>query len=459
MSRLELGTVLGRGGFGTVHRARLHGEGLSREVAVKLLRPEFASDGDVARRLRDEARMLAHVRHRAIVRVEDLVDLGGSWGLVMELVVGEPLSGLIGRGPLPAGPALDIVRELASALDTAFHAEGPDGPLQLLHRDVKPHNVLVTAAGEVKLLDFGIARAALRDREAHTTTLLYGTPEYMAPERFDGTELPAGDVYGLGCTLLEALTGVAPVRTSARPERHAELWAGWLEAVAATGADSEVVALVGACLEHEPDARPSARELASRCGELLYAATPLADWCAGRVEVQAPTAAPELRSAPSLAPVGQTAVPETSPIEPSRSPYALVGLVLLVAVALTWWSLGGEEPARVGPSTAVVELPEVEPAEPEADPEPVAAAEPAPEPLAAPPPAPMAQVSVAGDASTATLRSGDDSYTVPGEVPPGRYTVDAVFGEDGEMACGVVTLEPGPVTIATNAAFTSCTVP
>lgn len=279
-----LGTI-GRGGFGTVYQGELLGEGgFSKVVAMKVLNPEMSGVEEVARRLRDEARVLGLVRHRAIVQVDGLVRLGGRWAIVMEWIDGVDLKRLVAKGPIPPGPALEIATEVASALRVAWEQPGPDGvPLNLLHRDVKPSNIQITAHGEVKLLDFGTARANFASREARTVMVSFGTPDYMSPERLEFSDVPAGDVYALGVVLWEMITGAHLGHTSARPDRHAELCAHAEEKL--TGADEALGSLILSMLAYAPEVRPTVAEVERRL-RALRAACPgvwLAEWSAEAV--------------------------------------------------------------------------------------------------------------------------------------------------------------------------------
>jgi serine/threonine-protein kinase len=159
--RYRIIAPIGRGGFGTVYRAELLGvSGFSRQVALKVLNPDIGEQLEVVQRFRDEARILGLVRHRAIVHVDGLTCLDGRWTVVMEYVEGVDLRAILARGPLPAGPALEIAAEVAGAIHAAYTRRLPNGELlRLLHRDLKPANIQVTADGEVKILDFGISRA------------------------------------------------------------------------------------------------------------------------------------------------------------------------------------------------------------------------------------------------------------------------------------------------------------
>ena len=247
--------VLGEGGFGRVYRARLEGpSGFSKDVALKLLSDENAPE-HVVERFRDEARILGLVRDRAIVGVDPPVKLGGRWAVIMEYVDGCSARALLREGPFPLGAAVEVVGEIARALDKLWNLKGPDfRPLHLLHRDLKPQNIQITPAGEVKVLDFGIAKADFSARESHTTTSIGGTPGYIAPERTRGEELPAGDIYSLGVVLHELATGARFGRGEVE----------WHEEPGMT----EVRALARKMVAREPEDRPTAREVASACQDL-----------------------------------------------------------------------------------------------------------------------------------------------------------------------------------------------
>ncbi|MEQ1571253.1 MAG: serine/threonine-protein kinase, partial [Myxococcota bacterium] len=260
--------VLGRGGFGTVYRAELLGDGaFVRPVALKVLNPSMDEVATVAARLRDEARMLGRIRHRALVQVDGLVRLDDRWTVVMEYVEGVDLGWVVSSGGAPARCVLEVVGEVAGALHVAHHWQGDDGrPLGLLHRDIKPANVLLTAMGEVKIVDFGTSRATFAEREARTYGMRFGSPGYVAPERIEGVERPEGDVYSLGVLAYELLAGRKldrPVRRD-RAELHVK------EALDALGSHPpEVTQLVREMVAWDADERPATREVERRCRALV----------------------------------------------------------------------------------------------------------------------------------------------------------------------------------------------
>ena len=202
--RYRLLEAIGEGGMAVVHRA--HDELLDRDVAVKLLRPAYASDPEFVRRFQREARHAAALHDPRIVTIYDLgVDLAsGADYIVMQLVDGPDLQTQLARDGRPSlGQALRIGVEAATALQVA-HDRG------IVHRDVKPGNILIDRHGEVRVADFGIARAA-GDGGATTAGVVIGSPQYVSPEQVAGEEVTAAsDVYSLGIVLYELLTGRQP---------------------------------------------------------------------------------------------------------------------------------------------------------------------------------------------------------------------------------------------------------
>jgi serine/threonine-protein kinase len=206
--RYELLERIGDGGMAVVHRA--HDRLLERDVAVKVLRAAFAEDPDFVHRFRLEAQHAAALHDPRIVTIFDvgLDPASGADFIVMQLVEGPTLEAVLrDRGRLPLGQALRIASETAEALQVA-HDRG------LVHRDVKPANILLDAEGEVHVADFGIARAA-GDGGATTSGVVIGSPHYVSPEQVLGAEVtPASDIYSLGVVLYEMVTGTRPFEGS-----------------------------------------------------------------------------------------------------------------------------------------------------------------------------------------------------------------------------------------------------
>ena len=259
--RYRIMSVLGKGGFGKVYRGRLEGpEGFYKDVAIKLL-----NDADVPestlQRFRDEARILGLIRDRAIVTVDPPTRLDGRWAVVMEYVDGVSCSTLLRQAPFPPKVAAEIIQECARALDKVYRQPGHDGqPLKLLHRDLKPGNIQVTNSGEVKILDFGIARADFADREAETTHHIGGTIGYIAPERLGGQEGPEGDIYSLGVVLHVLITGDKPTRPGDyKPRKHV---------VERTGDVATVLAFAKKMTDLDPSKRPTARQVEDGLNDL-----------------------------------------------------------------------------------------------------------------------------------------------------------------------------------------------
>lgn len=200
--RYRLLERLAIGGMGEVWRAS---DALSgRPVAVKLLRRELGSDMRARGRFESEARFAAELRHPGIARAFDYGEQAGRTFLVMELVPGEPLDEILARdGGLPLEAVLDLVVQAARALAVA-HAAG------IVHRDVKPANLMVAPDGTLKITDFGIARRLAAASQTQTGMVM-GTAHYISPEQAQGLELsPAADLYSLGAVAYECLTGAPP---------------------------------------------------------------------------------------------------------------------------------------------------------------------------------------------------------------------------------------------------------
>jgi tRNA A-37 threonylcarbamoyl transferase component Bud32 len=516
--RYRVVEAVGRGGFGTVYRAEMVGDGgFTKQVALKILNHEASQSDEMARRLRDEARVLGLVRHRAVVGVDGLVRLDGRWTVVMEYVEGVDLRAVISIGAAPLGAAMELVAEVASALDVAWHQAGPDGrPLRLLHRDIKPSNIQVTAAGEVKVLDFGIARADV-EREAETRDLTFGSVGYLSPERLDFIDGPEGDVYGLGVVLSELLSGSVFGRTSGQPERHRARVIRAQADLRSLGPGSELaVELIGNMLAYDPADRPTAREVerTARMIQREVGGASLRDWAERAVPIVA-------RSRPALdaGELSGTILVEAGVADdlsgerrltggrklpaPAPAPMRSYGLALVVLGALAAgsaliglafagyaaWLSASEAPSLPAQATAPVAATGPLVVEgsrrknpTNADAATVLAADDAPvvpstsetspstrsattransNPTEAPVVSTAAvdgSVRVTGDAASVSLVGADGRAYGPGPVPAGSYSVQADFGA-GPLASGTVQVKAGgSVVLSCSAAFGMCKV-
>ena len=199
--KYNLTRLLGKGGGGEVYEAYDTGKG--RTVALKILAEEFTTNDTFRTRFQRESQAAAMLQEPHVIPIHDWGEIDGSLYIDMRLVQGQTLLDLIAQGPLSPARAVAIVGQVAAALDAA-HAEG------LVHRDVKPQNIIVTPADFVYLVDFGIAQTK-GDPRLTTVGTQIGTLNYMAPERFnDKATTPAVDVYSLACVLYESVTGDAP---------------------------------------------------------------------------------------------------------------------------------------------------------------------------------------------------------------------------------------------------------
>jgi serine/threonine protein kinase/Flp pilus assembly protein TadD len=202
---------IGEGGMGVVYRAVK--EGQDEILALKVL-PDRFTDTDLARRFEREARIAISLDHPNLVKAREFGQVGRRWFYSMELVEGATLAERIkSRGSIPEAEALSIASQVAEAL-SAIHARG------LVHRDVKPDNVMIAKGGVAKLMDLGLAKSTRLDQSSLTQTgYALGTPHYMSPEQFQGAEADIrSDFYSLGATLYHMLTGHKPFRGATAPE-------------------------------------------------------------------------------------------------------------------------------------------------------------------------------------------------------------------------------------------------
>lgn len=325
--RYTLLREVGRGGMGAVWLAR--DEVLDREVALKRL--ANASHAEAAARVEREARVSAMLNHPHVVAVFDLAEDGGESWLVMEYVESVTLSAAVReRGPLTPDATAHLLAQAASAL-AAAHRAG------VVHRDVKPGNMLVSPTGHLKLGDFGIARAGA-DPSLTATGLVTGSPAYLAPEvAAGGTATPASDMWSLGASVFHAVAGAPPYDTTdnlmgvlyrlVNDEPPRTDRAGWLDPV----------------LRHTMERDPARRWSAEQVHDFLaHGARP--------VSVARPT-----RAATPPAPAERTqSLPRTSPPGRGRAGWVAAAVVALAVLTFGGWWLGrdGNDPGRSG-STAV----------------------------------------------------------------------------------------------------------
>lgn len=259
-SRYQLGNRIAIGGMGEVWQAT--DLVIERTVAIKILKDEYASDPGFLERFRAEARHAALVNHEGIANVYDYGEENGSAFLVMELVPGEAFSALIDRErTLPVDKVLDVVAQTAAALHAA-HSAG------LVHRDIKPGNLLITPEGRVKITDFGIARIA--DQVPLTATgQVMGTVQYLSPEQASGKPAsPATDIYSLGIVAYEALAGRRPFTGESQVAIAMAQINDQAPELPST-IPEPVRNLVFACIAKNPKERPATALHLSRAAQLL----------------------------------------------------------------------------------------------------------------------------------------------------------------------------------------------
>ncbi|GAB6859857.1 serine/threonine protein kinase [Microbacterium xylanilyticum] len=362
--RYELQSRIAIGGMGEVWEATDHVIG--RTVAIKILKDEYMGDPGFLERFRAEARHAALVNHEGIASVFDYGEENGSAYLVMELVPGEALSTIIEReGALSADKTLDIVAQTASALQAA-HAAG------LVHRDIKPGNLLITPDGRVKITDFGIARIA--DQVPLTATgQVMGTVQYLSPEQASGhAASPATDIYSLGIVAYECLAGKRPFTGESQVAIAMAQINDTPPPLPAT-VPQPVQNLVMAMIAKKPADRPSSAATVARAaqalrrGDLNSAAIAVPAVIAGVVGGAAAASGDDAMTQILGATQGATTImpttaqipteAEQAPEKKKRSPWtwpliALIVLLLIVLGGTLWALLANQKAPAPGPSTA-----------------------------------------------------------------------------------------------------------
>ncbi len=276
--RYEILQLLGQGGMGAVYKAR--DIELERLVALKLIRPDLASHPEILRRFKQELILAREVTHRNVIRIFDLGQAHGVRFITMEYVEGRDLRALLHeKGKLTPEEAVPIFVQIAAALEAAHHAG-------VVHRDLKPQNIMVDQGGRVYVMDFGVARS-LETPGMTQTGALMGTPEYMSPEQAKGQKVDArSDLFSLGIIFYETLSGISPFKAETAmatmfkrtKERAVPV------AQAASGVPVFLSDIVSKCLEIDTQQRyQSAREIITdlekwQSGVVKSAMNPLERW-------------------------------------------------------------------------------------------------------------------------------------------------------------------------------------
>ena len=319
--RYRLISRIATGGMGEVWQAQ--DEVILRKVAIKILKQQYMGDPDFVERFRTEAKHAAMINHDGIANVYDYGEDDGSAFLVMELVPGESLSSILEREKtLPQQQVISIIAQTALALDAA-HREG------LVHRDIKPGNLLISPDGHVKITDFGIARSANQVSLTQTGQVM-GTVQYLAPEQATGkAATAAGDIYSLGIVAYEALAGKRPFKGDSQMA-IAMAQINDVPPALPEHIDHKLAKLIMDCMAKKPDQRPSsALALAARAEALL---------------ADAPTHIPVNTVVPSalreLSDETTVINADTKPTEtvPAIWPWVALIVILLATIAAVVWA-------------------------------------------------------------------------------------------------------------------------
>ena len=200
--RYQIIEELGKGGMGKVYRVL--DKKLKEEIALKLIKPEIAKDKKTLERFHNELKLARKISQRNVGRMYELMEEGGTHFITMEYVPGEDLRSLIRRiGQLPIGKSISIAKQICEGLAEA-HRSG------VVHRDLKSNNIMIDKEGNVRIMDFGIARS-LEAKGITGAGVMIGTPEYMSPEQVEGKDVgQRSDIYSLGIILYEMVTGRVP---------------------------------------------------------------------------------------------------------------------------------------------------------------------------------------------------------------------------------------------------------
>ncbi len=461
LGRYVLSRKLGAGGMAEVWEA--FDEGLHRSVAVKVVRDEIADELEFRERFVREARLAAQLEHPRILPIYDFGTEAGVTYLVMPLLPGGSLKELI-QGPMPGEEAVEALSAIAAALDHA-HSRG------VLHRDVKPSNVLVDASGSLLLADFGLAKNTEVSSELTAAGMVVGTPAYMAPEQAIGRSVdPRADQYALGIVAFELLTGRTPFRSEspfAVLDKHLRE-APPPPSSFVPGLPPEVDTVLAKALSKKPQDRyGTCREMVTALAEALGTAMPARPstavrsarpldptWIAGSGATPPPGASTPMTLRPALTlPAPQTGVTVRRPAPSGHPTGAVVAAIVVVAVlfvgaaAGVGWVLFRPKGAPVEPPADAVVVPAATPAGEQA---PATTAE--GDVLATPTEAPAETSEAPADESSTVTIEELGVPTAPPPTVPARATPtpDRRSPSQGNVAVAP-TPEPAPVSVPESA--------
>jgi len=272
---LQLLRIVSSGTFGWV--CLVNERSSKQQLAAKVLRAEHVANPKAVSRMRDEARLLANLDHPNIVQVFGIEEIDGRPVLLLEYVRGAPLDELIRSypGTIPAPEACEMVRQAHEALHAAWGMPSRDTgrPMRVIHRDIKPGNMILSLDGELKVLDFGIAHGEMAGKESLTVSMVLGAHGYLAPERLDGeADRIEGDVYAMGHVLYELLGGRF-LRLSVQRKQHVKRLEAGLAALQPPGVDAPTAdhlrSLLRQMLAYDPDDRPDHAAVVQRLASLM----------------------------------------------------------------------------------------------------------------------------------------------------------------------------------------------
>jgi len=326
-NRYQIIQILGEGGMGAVYKAT--DKELDRVIALKVIRPELASHPEILQRFKQELILARQVTDRNVIRIFDLGEAGGIKYITMEYLEGESLYQILRRqGKVSVHEALDIMRQMLSGLGAA-HREG------VIHRDLKPGNIMRDGQGRVVVMDFGLARSLEGDGMTRTGTMM-GTMEYMSPEQAQAQELDArSDIFTAGLICYELLTGRMPFHADSavasllkRMQERAAPPSDWDASI-----PQPVSELVSHCLERDPAHRwQNTQEIIDRIDEILGKRPP-------SLILSSPPA--PMRTAPASISAGPVSIPQVQPQPPKSSKRTLqiaaAGVVVAALAAAGWW--------------------------------------------------------------------------------------------------------------------------